>query len=128
MLYFNSPPHKLFWSFRRPQLWSIGDWQLHHDHRTTHASYVVHSSLVKHQIAQVTQPHSSPDLAPCDFWPVQKLKSPFKGGDFRLSVIFRKMLRAADGNWENGVRSQGASLKGAKASLSYVQCFLYLLQ
>ena len=35
---------------------------------------------------------------------------------------------AADGNWENCVRSQGASLwKGTEASLSCVQCFSYLL-
>ena len=34
---------------------------------------------------------------------------------------------AADGDWENYVRSQGAYLKGTEVSLSYVQCFLYLL-
>ena len=37
---------------------------------------------------------------------------------------------AADGNWENCVRSQGASCEGdwGVVSLSYVQCFLYFLQ
>ena len=34
---------------------------------------------------------------------------------------------AADGNWENCVRSQGSYLKGTEASLSHVQCFLYLV-
>ena len=33
---------------------------------------------------------------------------------------------AADGAWENCVRSQGAYFEGTVASLSYVQCFLYL--
>ena len=33
---------------------------------------------------------------------------------------------AADGDWENCVRSQGAYFGGTEASLSYVQCFLYL--
>ena len=27
----NIPPWKLFGSFRRPQLWAAGDWQLHHN-------------------------------------------------------------------------------------------------
>ena len=35
--------------------------------------------------------------------------------------------RVADGNWENCVRSQGASFQGTEASLSYVPCFLYLI-
>ena len=38
-----------------------------------------------------------------------------------------KYDRAADGNWENCVRSQVPPLKGTEASLSYVQCFLYLV-
>ena len=40
---------------------------------------------------------------------------------------FRKYDRAADGDWENCVWSQGATLKGTEASLSYVQCFLYIV-
>ena len=34
--------------------------------------------LVKHQITQVTQPRYSPDLAPCNFWLLPKLKPPLK--------------------------------------------------
>ena len=34
---------------------------------------------------------------------------------------------AADGDWENCVRSQVPTLKGTEASLSYVKCFLYLV-
>ena len=33
----------------------------------------------------------------------------------------------ADGEWENCVRSQCAYFEGAEVSLSYVQCFLYLV-
>ena len=33
----------------------------------------------------------------------------------------------ADGDWENCVRSQCAYFEGAEVSLSYVQCFLYLV-
>ena len=40
----------------------------------------------------------------------------------------RKYNGAADGDWENCMRSQGTpTLKGPEASLSYVQCFLYLV-
>ena len=35
---------------------------------------------------------------------------------------------AVDGDWENWVRFPRLTLKGTEASLSYVQCFLYLLQ
>ena len=38
-----------------------------------------------------------------------------------------KYNRAADGDWENCVRSQGPTMKGTEASLSHVQCFLYLV-
>ena len=34
---------------------------------------------------------------------------------------------AADGEWENCVRSQSAYFEGAEALLSYVQCFLYIV-
>ena len=34
---------------------------------------------------------------------------------------------AADGNWENSVRSQELTLKGTEAPLTYVQCFLYIV-
>ena len=39
--------------------------------------------FAKHQITQETQPHYSPDLAPCDFWLFPKLKSPLKGKRFQ---------------------------------------------
>ena len=34
--------------------------------------------LAKHHITQICQPPYSPDLAPCDFWFFQKLKSSLK--------------------------------------------------
>ena len=77
------PLWKLFRWFRRPQLWSTGDWQLHHNNAPIHASHLVKSVLAKHQITQVTQPPYSPDLATCDFWLFQKLKSPLKGKRFQ---------------------------------------------
>ena len=45
--------------------------------------HILCSFLAKHQITQVTQPPDSPDLAPCNFWLVPKLKSPLKGKRFQ---------------------------------------------
>ena len=79
-------------------------------------------------ITQVTQPRYSPDLVPCDSWLFPKLKSPLKGKRFQtdseiqenmmgqLMVIERTM-------WGPTV----PTMKGTEVSLSYVQCFLYLL-
>ena len=69
----------------------------------------------------------SPDLAPCDFWLFPKLKSPLKGQNFRLLVrlgLSGKYDGTADGNWENCVRSQGASFEDRGI---IAQCFLYLV-
>ena len=65
----------------------------------------------KCQITQVTQPLYSPDLASCDSWLFPKLT-------FEREEISDpwwdsgKYDRAADGNWENCVRSQGAYFEG----------------
>ena len=57
---------------------ATGDWQLHHDNVSAHASHLVQIFLVKHRITQVTQPPYSPDFVSCDFWVFPKLKSPLK--------------------------------------------------
>ena len=120
---------KLFKWFRRLQLGATGDWQLHHNNVPAHASHLMQSFLAKDQIIQVTQPLYSPDLGPCDFWLFPKLKSPLKGKRFQtikeiqentmgqLMVIERTV-------WGTKV----PTLKGTEESLSYGQCFLYLLQ
>ena len=61
------------------KLWATGDWQLYHDNMLAHASCLVQSFFVKHQITQGTQLPHSPDLVPCDLWVFPKLKSPLKG-------------------------------------------------
>ena len=69
--------------------------------------------LTKHQITQVTQPHYSPYLVPCNFWLFPKLKSPLKGKRFQtIYEIEGKYNEAADGDWENCVRFQGACFEG----------------
>ena len=63
---------------QKVQLWTTGDWQLHHNNAPAHASCLVQSFFVKLRITQVTQSPYSPDLVPCDFWLFPKLKSPLK--------------------------------------------------
>ena len=105
---------KLFGWFSRMQLWATDDWQLHQDNTPTHASCLMKSFLVKHQITQVTQPCYSPDLVPCDFWLFPKLKLPLKGKRFQTineiqENTMRQLMAIGRTVW---VRSQGAYFEG----------------
>ena len=72
-------------------------------------------------------PHS-PYLAPWDFWPFQKLKSPLKGKRF---WTFNKIQENTMGQLMAIGRTvwgpKVPTLKGTEASLSYVHCFMYLI-
>ena len=106
---------------------ATSDWQLHHN-PPTHASHLLQSFVVKHQITQVIQSPYSPHFVPCDFWLFPKLKSPLKGKMVSPSDHWwdsGKYDRAANGNWENCVRSQGAYFEGGGAII--VLCTMFLL-
>ena len=125
----NISPWKQFGWFRRLQPWATGDWQLHHNNTPAHTSHLVQSVLAKHQITQVTQPRYSPDLVPCDFWIFPKLKSPLKGKRFQTTDEIQdnttgQLMVIGRTVWGPKV----PALYGTEASLSCVQCFLYLLQ
>ena len=127
MLSSNIPLGKLCGWFRRPQLWATGDWQLHHDNTPTHASRLMLSFLAKHQITQVTQPHYNSDLAPCKFWLFRKLKSPLNGKRFQTVDEIQENT-----TWQlmvigRTVWGPKVPLNGTEESLSYVQCFSYLV-
>ena len=109
-LSFSIPPQKLFGWFRRPQLWATGDWQLHQDNEPTHVSHLMQKFLANHP--GDSAPYTS-DLAPCDFW---------------LSVRFTKIRQGqlmTIGRTVWGYKVP--TFKGTEASLSCVQCFLYLV-
>ena len=123
----NIPAWKLFGWFRRPQLWATGDWQLHRDNTPIHALRLMQSFLVKHQIAQVTQPLYSPDLAPCNFWLFPKLKSSLKKRE-EISDHWQdsgKYDRAAHSNWRDCVGSQGNYFEGDRGVI--VLCTMFLV-
>ena len=97
---------------------AASSWQLTHSWITSHVEF-----LVKHQITQVTQPHYS-----WDFWLFPKLKSPLKGKRFQTIDEIQEnttgqLMAIGRTVWGPKV----TTLKGTEASLSYVQCFLYLV-
>ena len=127
VLSLNILPQKLFRWFRRPQLRATGDWQLHHNNTCAHASHLV-QFLAQHQIIQMTQASYSPDLAPWDFWLFLKLKSPLKGKRFQTvnetqENTMGQLMVIGKTVWGPKM----PTLKGTEVSLSYVQCFLYLI-
>ena len=63
--------------------WETGDWQLHQDNESSHASRLMQSFLAKPQITQVTQSHHSANLALYNFWLFPKPKIPFQGKKFQ---------------------------------------------
>ena len=90
---------------------AMGSWWLAASSRQCACSCITSCAefLVKHQIIQVTQPPYSPDLAPWDFWVFPKLKSYLKGKKCRIiGKDSGKYNGAADSDWEDCVRSQGA--------------------
>ena len=124
----NIPLWKLFGWFRRPQLWATGDCQLHYDNVPTHASCLVQSFLMKHQITQLTQPSYNPDLVSCDFSLFPKLKSPLKGKRFQtISDIQENMTRQLMVIGRTVWGPKESTLKGTEVPLSSVQCFWYLV-
>ena len=111
-----------------PQLWALGYWQLHHNNPPAHASHTMQRFLVKHQITQVTQPPYSPDCAPCNFWLLPNLKPPLKGKRFQaIDEIQENTTGQLMANARTMWGPKLPTLKGTEASLSYVQCFLYLV-
>ena len=126
-LSWNIHPRKLFRLFRRPQLWATRDGQLHYDNVPTHALCVM-------QFFGETSNHSE-DSAPLQarFGALWLSAFPKPKITFEREEIpdhrwdSGKYDGAADGNWENCVRSQGGYFERDDPSLSYVQCFLYLV-
>ena len=73
-------------------------------------------------------PHCS-DLMPCEFWLFPKLKSPLKENRFQTVDEIQenttgRLMAIGRTVWGPEV----PTLKETEVSLSYVQCFLYLLQ
>ena len=112
MLSLDIPLRKLFRWFRRPQLWATGDHQLQHDNVpsciTSPAEFFGETS---------NYPGDSASLEP-RFHTLWLLAFPKTKITFEREEISDcqwdsgKYDEAADGDWENWVRSQGACIEG----------------
>ena len=102
------------WMIQNPTVWATGGWQLHHDNVSAHASRLVQMFFEKHQIAQVPQPHYSPDLVLISGKRFQTLSE--------IQENTRQLMMTGRTVWGSKV----PTLKGTESSLSYVQCFLFL--
>ena len=110
MLSLNIPLQKLFGWFRRSQLWATGDWQLHHN-VPTRASHVVFFGETSYHPG---------DLAPLQprlgaLWLLAFPETKITFEREKISDYWwdsGKYNGAANGNWENYVRSLGAYSEG----------------
>ena len=59
---------------KRPALFKTGQWLFHQDNAPVHNSILVTDYLTKMGIKAIVQPPYSPDIAPCDFWFLPKLR------------------------------------------------------
>lgn len=64
---------------KRPVLLKDNSWLLHYDNAPAHTSLLVREFLVKNNTVKIPQPPYSPDMAPCDFFLLPKIKRTFKG-------------------------------------------------
>ena len=55
---------------------------MYHDNAPAHTSLLVREFLAKNNTVTVPQPPYSPDMAPCDFFLLQKIKRTLKGRRF----------------------------------------------
>ena len=101
------------------------NWQLHHDNVPTHTNCLVQRGFL-HNIKPA--PPYSPHLVLGNFWHFPKLKSALNGKRFQTTnEIQENMLGHLMAIGRTVWGPKVLTLKGTEASLSYVQCFLYLV-
>ena len=118
---------KLLGWFRRPQLWTTGDWQLHHND----------APFTHHVSCRVFWQNSK---SPGDSAPLQPRFGALWLLAFPKTKITFESEEISDCWWDSGITTgklmaigrtmwgpKVPTLKGTEVSLSYVQCFLYLI-
>jgi hypothetical protein len=69
----------------RPEVWREQTWLLHHDNAPSYNSVLTQEFVAQYKMAVIFHPPSSPDLAPCDFFLLPKMKFKLKGRPFDTS-------------------------------------------
>ena len=79
---------------RRPELWANNSWILYHYNAPSNTALILRE-FSKNSTHVAPQPPYAPDLAPCDFWLLWKLKRPLRGNRFEsIEEIERETVRA----------------------------------
>ena len=115
-----------FWMIQKTA--AMGNWWLAASSQHAHSRVTYYAEfLVKHQITQVTQLPYSPDLEPCDFCFVSKTKITFERWVISDHDEIQENTtgQLANGDWENYVRSRGASFEGDWGVI--VLCTMFLV-
>ena len=127
VLSLNIPPWKLFGWFRRLQLWATGDWQLLHN-APSHASRLMQSFFGETSNLPGDSASLQPRFGALWLLAFPKTKITIEREEISDSWDSGKQDVAADGEWENCVRSPGVYFEGDwSVIVLYVQCFLYLV-
>jgi len=81
------------WKKKRPEIWSSGDWFLHHDNAPAHTALTVQQFLSKINMTVIPHPPYSPDLAPYYFFLFPGMNCQVKGKRFvDVSEVKKKTL------------------------------------
>ena len=97
---------------QRLQLWATGDWQLHHSSMPAHASHLMQRFCQNIKSSRWLSPTTAQIWCPVTSGFSPNQNHLWKGRDFRLRGDSEKYDVAADGDWENCVRSHGAYFEG----------------
>ena len=113
---------------KRPEMWSSGDWFLHHNNAPAQTALSVQQFLAKNNMTVISHPPYSPDLAPCDFFLFPRMKCKMKGKHFAdVSEVKKKMPKVLNNSsteefqkcfqqWEKGwykcIESKGEYFEG----------------
>ena len=79
---------------RRRDLFDLNTWMLHHDNEPAHSYLSVRCFLAEKNVSVLDQPPYSPDLAPCNFFLLPRLKGIIMGIRFTdVEAIKKAMAR-----------------------------------
>jgi hypothetical protein len=68
---------------KRPERWQNQEWLLNHDNAPAHTALSVQRLLAAKNMAADPQPPYSPDLVPCDFFLLPRMKWKFRWRRFQ---------------------------------------------
>ena len=120
---------------KRREVWETRSWLLPHDNAPAHNALEIREFLVKNNIAVLEQPPYSPDLAPCDFFLLPKLKEVIKGTRFQDSeaiktAVTRELGAIPEDSFQEWVEAWQRRLKSAfepkEITLPATCCKIYL--